>query len=288
MTTKRSIVKVAVVSVMMTMLTACSFEGEQKVSEENTSFNPVDFSIGSDTVSKKDEHIWKFQRENEQTVESTESVDYTEKTDGYDSTEHVGELVLDGNDKSSDWKVDGDDIIYANRRYHELNLSVQKAQSPYDKNTMINFILKMYEAKENEIYTNFVDYSSTNTDEEIENEEGAENTNATIDELLSNSAKYLELKEKYNDSATWVIEICTYGGKNKAEIIGCKSFTCLVNTDEDVVIDMNNDATSSNESQDDNEQQQQDTTEEDTNNTGEEQDTNNTGEEQDNENEGEE
>lgn len=277
--------KILCLIAMSVLLTACSFSGEQEVKERDSSdFNPVDFSIGSDTVKKEDEHIWKFQRNSEQLAENSESVDYTEQTDGYDSAEHIGELVLNGNNTSSDWTVDGDDIVHANRRYYELNSSVQQAQSPYDKNTMINFILEMYEARENEVYTNYIDYSNTSTGEELENDDGSENTNMTIDELLEGSSKYLELKEKYNDSATWVIEICTYGGKNKAQIIGCKSFMCLMNTDEDIVIDMNDSSVDNAESQD-NTEQQQESDEEQQEGTEEQQDTN---EEQNNESEGEE
>ena len=56
----------------------------------------------------------------------------------------MGELILTGNDKTEYYIIDGNDIIYDGVRFKGLNEALDKCKAPYEKQNMVNFIVKTF------------------------------------------------------------------------------------------------------------------------------------------------
>lgn len=223
---KKSLLLIACLTCLS--LTAC---GETK--KQSMNYTHPTFEKDGNTLSKDEADVWKIESAQKEEKERQEE---RNNQVSYDSYEHLGEITLINENTDMNWELsEGKDVIYNGVFYHDLYTNVSNAESPYDTNALINFIVKSYDANDNEIYTSL----STDVEYEYdENDAEGENTNITIDEQLGGSRNYEALKEKYNSEATWMLEIFSYGGKHKGIIAGCKEFICFINMSSDIVVDM--------------------------------------------------
>lgn len=128
----------------------------------------------------------------------------------------TGELILEGNDASVKYEISGNDIIYKGITFHDLYYCVQHVQLPCDQNTFINFLVKTYQTKDSDVYSEYVN------DYEFDTSSGEENI--TIHENFSDSSKYLALVDEYGKEANWTLTVYEYGYKSPGMIIGCDKY----------------------------------------------------------------
>lgn len=168
----------------------------------------------------------------ESDTESNETSE-TKNDNNVENTDNVSE-VDNTQDLQLAYEISNNDIIYNNVIYTDLYLSIQQIeqQSQYDTDTLIKFILQTYPSNE-QVYT-FVQMYGDN-----EITEGEDYNDMLIDETLSEASdNYNDICNKYNDRATWMLTINKWMGKDKAMLAGCKSFTIIIGTDEDIEVDI--------------------------------------------------
>lgn len=169
--------------------------------------------------------------ESSETSETSE----TENDNNVENTDNVSE-VENTPDTDLSYVISNNDIIYNDIIYTDLYLNIQQIeqQSQYDIDTLIKFILQSYPSSE-QVYT----FIQMNNGAEIT--DGEDYTDILIDEVLSEASdNYNDICNRYNDRATWMLTINKWMGKDKAMLAGCKSFTIIIGTDEDIEVDVSN------------------------------------------------
>lgn len=140
----------------------------------------------------------------------------------------MGELIINNTDTSVAYEViDGTDVKYKGVTYVNLYTCVDSLNTKYDKNTIINFIIKNIKGLSNTVYCDL------SVDTETEEEEVF-----SIDEELSGREKYESLKNRYNEPATWALTLINSEDRSFKVIFGSYSYMLLSGVDGDVVLDM--------------------------------------------------
>ena len=207
---------------LITILTACGSESNIDGKENIITYVPNKFEISHNTIRNKDEADVNQQIHNENFVKEDIWVDNPE----------IGEIIIEDTDNTHDYTIEGNNIIYNNIKYNNLYDIINNLDSPFDSNTFINFIIKNYSVPgESEVFCKVLKYNDTYSDE-------ADSVDISVDELFEGHLKYEQLKAKYNEPATWEINIYTYGGKNNITICGCSRYVFLLNLDSDLSIKM--------------------------------------------------
>ena len=176
-------------------------------------YTPQKLSIDNNTI--RDKYVWNHIIEDEEN-----------KTDNYvsDPSGSVSEIIIDNNINSILYTISDGSIIYNGKTYNDLYNVVQSVETPYDTNTFISFILKTYATDSDVVYTYLTQDSDT-----IEDGVG---TSIPVDESLSDFYGYKEICEKYNDKATWIIQMSSNKMREVGWIYGCKSFVLYKGTDD--------------------------------------------------------
>lgn len=193
---------------------------ENKPVDTNSTDNTEEHSEGDDSTDENES--------TEQNIDEEQTDTPTNESDNVSEVENTPDINLS-------YVVSNNDVIYNDVTYTDLYTNIKEIEgnSQYDEDTLIKFILQSYPSSE-QVYT----FINIDTDDAIE-EEGDDNTNRTIDELLlTESNMYNSIRSKYNDKATWMLTINKWMGKDKAMLAGCKSFTIIIGTDEDIEVDV--------------------------------------------------
>ena len=148
---------------------------------------------------------------------------------GYDDT--LSEITLIGKDNSKTYTIVADtDIEYRGTVYRNLYKNIQYINTNYDKNTLINFIIKTYKPNSSLIYTVLTNSETDVTDGDIEV--------VTFDDMLSDIAKYKEVKHKYDEEISWMLQLIDSKTRHEVQIFGAKSFILLTTNGVSSDIDM--------------------------------------------------
>jgi hypothetical protein len=219
---------IGLICTLAIVLTACGNIVEQDQTENSTSteitYTFQKFELDSRTIRNADETKVKLELSNENFDKSAnEENNYTIP---------IGELTIENADTTQNFTIDGDDVIYKDITYTGLYKNTVDLPKPCDEITFINFILKNYAADGSErISTSSCIETDYYSDE-------ADSVDYTIDEDFSDDDRYVELREKYGEPAIWKLFIYTASGKNRIEIYGCSSYMFLLNTNQDITVDM--------------------------------------------------
>lgn len=140
----------------------------------------------------------------------------------------MGELILENTDNSIAYEVvNNTDVTYKGTTYVNLYACINSLNTKYDKNTVINFIIKNIKMTSKEIYCDLT------VDDGVESAD-----DISIDEELYGREKYEELKSKYNESATWSLTLTNSTDRTFRVIFGSYSYMLLSGVDGDVTLDM--------------------------------------------------
>lgn len=155
----------------------------------------------------------------------------------------MGELILNNTDTSIAYEViNNTDVKYKGVTYINLYTCINSLNTKYDKNTVINFIIKNIKGLSDTVYCDL----SVDTDTE-------EEEIFSIDEELSGREKYERLKDSYNEPATWALTLINSEDRSFKVIFGSYSYMLLSGVDGDVVLDMSEQDSSININEDVNE-----------------------------------
>lgn len=219
--TKRLVSTATIISLTLGLLCGCS--GEKS---NNTVLNK--FEVNEYTVST-DYHTDTVTDKTNSGKDNTESNKSNSDKPKKNIEDSMGELVMENTDDSVAYDVSNDtDVSYKGTNYYSLYSCVNSLNTKYDKNTIINFIIKNIKMTSKEVYC------------QLSTDEGdtSEADNFSIDDELSGRPKYEELKSKYNEPATWTLTLINSDDKSIKVIFGSYSYMLLSGVDSDVVLDM--------------------------------------------------
>ena len=215
-TKNKSVIKLIAIAFTVCSITSCGISQTDKV------YIPQQFDKDANTIRAKDEQV-KIESE-QQEIDNTSN----ENNTSYDTSANMSEVKINGTDETMNWTVENDtDIIYKGVRYKNLFSNLASIESPYDINTLINFIVKTYDASDSEINTT-VDITNDNVSED--------ETYISLDEELSFSEEYIKLCEKYNDKAVW--QLTLESSSTFSTLVGCKSFVLMLNSSGAIEVNM--------------------------------------------------
>ena len=201
---------------------AVTFSGCANNKSEKAIINK--FEINEYTIHSKTEIA---QTENSQTQNNNGDKDNQMNTSS-NIENAMGELILNNTDTSVTYEVINDtDVKYKGITYVNLYTCVNSLNTKYDKNTVINFIIKNIKGLSDTVYCDL------SVDTETEEEEVF-----SIDEELSGREKYESLKNRYNEPATWSLTLINSEDRSFKVIFGSYSYMLLSGVDGDVVLDM--------------------------------------------------
>ena len=151
-------------------------------------------------------------------------VEAPENNDNTSEIEGIPEKDL----QDINYSIAGNDIIYGNKTFKDLNTNVDLivSDSAYDKDTLIRFILYIYKVADEEIFTRAT--HDVDVDMEEMGELGLDYNDLSVHEMMEGYPEYAELYGKYNEAATWMLEIYTNGSKNIKALVGCKSYIAVI------------------------------------------------------------
>lgn len=205
-------------SVLGLGLTAC--EKSHKAVKYSESTYPINtFAIDEASVSVKYENNF-YETSDDDYYIPDDDYEVPDPSSNVEITEHDGgEIILQNEDTTTDYEIDGDNVIYKEHTYVNLASIVESINTPCDKNTFINFIVKTAN-KDTTVSLSLITDQYVGTD------------TSPFDICLASEA-YKSIKEKYGTDVEWYISI--EGGKG---IYGNGQFMFTVDTKEDIIIDM--------------------------------------------------
>ena len=143
----------------------------------------------------------------------------------------MGEVVLSGNDKSEYYIIDNEDIIYDGVRFVGLNTALDNCKAPYEKNNMINFIVKTFNPQH---YIIDCTYENDELDDD--------NTSVSVDASLQVEYNgYASVVNKHGGKrATWRINLYSDNDMRlRASLVGCDKYILFRGEKSVANIDMN-------------------------------------------------
>ncbi len=124
----------------------------------------------------------------------------------------IGKVTLNGEDNSTSYEIDGDNIKYNGKTFYNLASVANKISTPYSKSTFINWVLKCVNYTANDIVISYDSRTESHEDDYMNFDELI-----SFDGAVSNTSKFDWLLEIHN--GTQVIsfvgnssEIYTVGG----------------------------------------------------------------------------
>lgn len=228
--------KIIICAISTLFLVACS---------NSNSGNLNKFEIDKNTISKSsyDNII--------EEIKYTES--YDEETPEYSKKDSMdmAEMYITGSDDSVNYEVLDSDIIYNGTIYRGLNNIADEIESPLDKNTFINFIIKIFDSDSSEVQLTLIDlYANSNEDvivlenltpeeaEQLELNEDGNGTMINADSFLDNDETYNTLKRTYGEEVKWNLRIIDSYKDRTANLYGCSKYMMIIGLDEGISIDM--------------------------------------------------
>lgn len=148
---------------------------------------------------------------------------------GYDTT--LAEITLVGDDNSVAYEiVDGTDIKYNGILFKNLYTNINSIDTNYNRNTLINFIIKTYNANSSLIYT-FL------TKDEIDAED-SDVQSTTLDELIDYVPNYQIAKNNHGEAVTWMLTLTDSETRSEVQMYGCNSYIILTSDGNNTEVDM--------------------------------------------------
>lgn len=153
--------------------------------------------------------------------------------DGYKTKFGYSQLSLENKDTTEYFEISGDDIIYDGVTYMGLNKALDSIEYPYDKTTLINFIVKTYDPMDKTVEVDCI----------IADDNGyVDGWSMGMDDSLSDAwPDYKSLKDKYGKIVKWEIILADYETYDRQSYMyGCSDYMIYLSYTSGEVIDMSN------------------------------------------------
>lgn len=154
-----------------------------------------------------------------------------EGNDAYVTKFGYSQLNLENQDTTEYFEISGDDIIYDGVTYMGLNKALDSIEYPYDKTTLINFIVKTYDPMDKTVGVDCV----------IADDDGyVEGWSMGLSDSLADAwPDYLSLKEKYGKIIKWKITLADYETYDRQSYMyGCSDYMIYLSYTSGETIDM--------------------------------------------------
>lgn len=136
-----------------------------------------------------------------------------------DTNTYVSEMILVGEDRSSEYIVDGEDIVYKDNRFIGLAAIIESLEQPYSKNNLINLIIKSYKYPKGDIYCRVEKDEASGDD--IEDGVGSA---ITINDSLCEMNGYYQIVEKYQKGVSWRLFLGDSYNRSYINLYGCSDY----------------------------------------------------------------
>ena len=143
------------------------------------------------------------------------------------------QLLLENADTTEYFQVSGDDIVYGGVTYMGLNKALDSFEYPYDKTTLINFIVKTYDPMDVNVEVTYT----------IADDSGnVEGWSVSLDESLEEAwSGYANLREEYGKPVKWTMTIADYETFDRQSYLyGCSDYMIYLSYTSGETIDMSN------------------------------------------------
>lgn len=220
--------KVTILAICLMFVSGCGGINNQKI--EETTKDKTFFEIDENTISKSEEQQYKISETNqEQQKEQQEQKEQqNEQPTMYDT---LGELTIQEDESTDDFEITNDkSIVYKGVTYNLLQENINNIQTKYTSNTLINFIIHNYEPDSNLIYTNLI-----KTEQQVINE-SQDVEEFTLDDELSSSQDYVNLREKYGEPVTWCLSLTDSETRDEQRIYGSRTYVMITGAKGGVVL----------------------------------------------------
>jgi len=141
--------------------------------------------------------------------------------------------LLENEDTTEYFQVSGDDIVYGGVTYMGLNKALDSFEYPYDKTTLINFIVKTYDPMDVNVEVTYT----------IADDSGnVEGWSVSLDESLEEAwSGYANLREEYGKPVKWTMTIADYETFDRQSYLyGCSDYMIYLSYTSGETIDMSN------------------------------------------------
>jgi hypothetical protein len=204
--------------------------------QENTNTSVISdvkyFETNTNTISRYT-IIKDGDEENDSVVSGTSGNSYSTITDS--PSDEIGEITLTGEDTSKDYTLSEDgSVTYKGVTYQNLYNVINSVDTKYDKNTLLNFIIKKIDMGSTQVYCDIREnYSSDDED----SEEG-DMVGEPIDDGIIDNPTYTKAVSKYGSYITWIITLMNLDNRSEARIYGCYDYFMINYLGSDVEVDM--------------------------------------------------
>lgn len=143
----------------------------------------------------------------------------------------LGEIEITGEDKSEEYKIDGENIIYNEVTYKGLYSAISNIEFPNDEQTFINFLVKTFNPTSDIVNVIYVtDYDRT---------EDAFSTSLS-QQLEMEWKEYSDVKSKYGSDVMWMLRLYEPSDERVAMLYGNKDYILYQGKSGALEINMNN------------------------------------------------
>lgn len=170
------------------------------------------------------------QSSDSQDTQATQDVNTENNEDSSSYSNTLALITLVNNDNSQDYTTEGNDIVYKGTRYVNLYNIINSINTNYDKNTLINFIVKTFNAKSDTIYCDLIVDNISDADSDVEE--------ITLDEQISDVKKYNDAKSQFGENVSWMISLTESSDNSVKQIYGCSKYMLVTSDGIDKEIDM--------------------------------------------------
>lgn len=238
---KSSLVAIMLIAMIATMFTGCKSDETIETSKSYEALELSDIAMHRD---RGDIKVTKSNTPNQETSNNDKSdnldvgfnsdgIVEQEGNDAYVTKFGYSQLNLEGKDTTEYFEISGDDIIYGDVTYIGLNKVLDSIEYPYDKTTLINFIVKTYDPMDKT-----VSVSCTIADDDGYVDGWSMGMN---DSLADAWPDYIALREKYGKIVKWEIMLAdkeTYD--RQSYMYGCSDYMIYLSYTSGETIDMSN------------------------------------------------
>lgn len=187
---------IAIVLATMCLVSACGSNDIASAIEQNdTSETSIKtFEVDGSTVRMQYIDNVKASMDNVETnQEEQELQNEIAETNDENKPTSIGLVTLVGEDNSTDYEVQGDNIIYNGRTFTNLNSVIDRISTAYSRNTVVNWILKCFDYSADEVVIMYVSrYDEVGEDELPFDEQ------ISFDGAIANTSKFDWLLEIHN------------------------------------------------------------------------------------------
>ncbi|MBO5388462.1 MAG: hypothetical protein J6A59_10025, partial [Lachnospiraceae bacterium] len=208
-------------------------------SVQSQDYEAPSFKIDDNTITKDGQ--LNFHELEDNTDENNDSIEFEE----YDyESEQLGVIKLVGSDNTTNFTILDNNIVYNDITYIGLYEAINNITIPEDtdKNTFINFIVKVLKPNNTNVYVTYTvenkhNVYGDNTDTVSIEDVIADDTTIGLDYIFKGVTEYEQLLSEYNEDISWSMQLYDEKSTSRLNLYGCSKYMFIANAN-DMTYDM--------------------------------------------------